>query len=63
MGLDLWFREDVERILNQAVASGLDRGRPLYGPDYFKAIHVIAIGFGITVTLPQNVPELVEQND
>ena len=43
MGLDLWFREDVARIL-AALASAGDH----YGPNYQKALADVALAFGVT---------------
>lgn len=55
MGLDLWFREDVARILAALASSG-----DLYGPDYFKALHDVGVAFGVGVQFRQSRPALME---
>jgi len=42
MGLDLWFREDVARILDALAAAG-----DLRGPEYHKALSDVARAFGV----------------
>lgn len=42
MGLDLWFRADVERILDAVGAAG-----DLRGPEYHKALADVARAFGL----------------
>ena len=42
MGLDLWFRDDVRRILDALAAAGDERG-----PEYHKALADVAIAFGV----------------
>ena len=51
MGLDLWFREDVARILNAAAESQRDAlealGETPYYRGYFAALRVVATAFGV----------------
>lgn len=42
MGLDLWFQQDVERILTALAAAGDQRG-----PEYHKALGDVALAFGL----------------
>ena len=42
MALDLWFREDVARILTALAAAGSERG-----PEYHKALWDVALAFGL----------------
>jgi len=44
VGLDLWFREDVLRILAALSSSGAGRG-----PEYQQALADVAIAFGVQV--------------
>jgi hypothetical protein len=43
MALDLWFREDVQRILT-ALASAAGEA---HGPQYLKALADVALAFGV----------------
>jgi hypothetical protein len=45
MGLDLWFAEDVARILAALAAAGDERG-----PEYHVALRHVAIAFGLPVS-------------
>ncbi len=42
MGLSLWFREDVIRILRALASAGIG-----HGPEYRQALHDVALAFGI----------------
>jgi hypothetical protein len=44
MALDLWFREDVARLLAALAAAG-----DLHGPEYHKALAGVALAFGVHV--------------
>ena len=41
MALDLWFREDVERILTALASAKRD------DPAYLQALHDVALAFGL----------------
>ncbi len=47
MGLSLWFREDVVRILRALASAGI-----AYGPEYRQALHDVALAFGVEVSSP-----------
>jgi hypothetical protein len=47
MGLDLWFQQDVIRILAALASAG--RGRHLA---YHEALRDVALAFGLNVTMP-----------
>ena len=47
MALDMWFRDDVTRILT-ALASAGDQ----HGPEYQKALSDVALAFGVTLCHP-----------
>lgn len=47
MGLSLWFREDVLRILRALASAGLD-----HGPEYRQALYDVALAFGVEASLP-----------
>jgi hypothetical protein len=42
MGLDVWFREDMTRILLALGSAGAH-----HGPKYLKALHDVALAFGL----------------
>jgi hypothetical protein len=44
MALDLWFREDVARILTALAAAGSERG-----PEYHKALFDVGLAFGLHI--------------
>ena len=62
MGLDLWFRDDVTRILASAAESGrattealalsVPDGAATYQRGYTDALRVVSLAFGLSV--PQN---------
>jgi len=43
-GLDMWFRDDVGRILIALASAGANRG-----PEYLAALHDVALAFGLDV--------------
>lgn len=47
MGLSLWFREDVLRILQALASAGIG-----HGPEYRQALHDVALAFGVEVSSP-----------
>jgi hypothetical protein len=49
MGLDLWFREDVARILAGLAQQAARRDGGDYGQGYLDALADVAISFGLTV--------------
>lgn len=55
MGLDVWFRNDVERILTALAAAG-----ELHGPEYRRALEDTALAFGLCLALPAARPGAVD---
>jgi hypothetical protein len=54
MGLDLWFREDVGRILAGLAQQATRRDDGEYRCGYMDALCDVAVSFGLTVpNLPQ----------
>jgi hypothetical protein len=49
MGLDLWFREDVARILAGLAQQAARRNDGDYGEGYLDALSDVALSFGLTV--------------
>ena len=49
MGLDLWFREDVQRILAALASAG-----EAHGAAYLKALTDVSIAFGVVVPTDQD---------
>jgi hypothetical protein len=49
MALDLWYRQDVAHILTALASAGAD-----HGPTYLKALHDVALAFGVvTIESPE----------
>lgn len=58
MSLDVWFAEDLQRVL-QSIALGADSARILpglegaaYRAGFAKAVEAMAMAAGVTVTMP-----------
>lgn len=47
MSLEVWFRQDIQRVL-----AGLASAGSVRGPEYFKALYDVAISFGVRIEMP-----------
>jgi hypothetical protein len=55
MALDMWYRQDVAHILTALASAGADNG-----PAYLKALHDVALAFGVVTREP---PALRDNGD